>query len=49
MDSLAVAHLALAPLVVEEVRTDGDNLGLEEVSNLAPELSPPLSKVQGLR
>lgn len=48
VDSLTVAHFALTPLVVEEVRTDRHDLGLEEVSNLAPELGPPLSKVQGL-
>ena len=49
VNALAVAHFALAPLVVEELRADGHELGLEEVAQLAAELGPALREVEGLR
>ena len=49
MDSLAVTHLALTPFIVQQVSAYGHQLCLEEVSQFAAELIPPLSEVERLR
>ena len=48
MDALTVTHLALAPLVDEQGGVDRHELRLEEVSQLAAELSVSLSEVERL-
>ena len=49
VNALAVADLALAPLVVEKLRADRHKLCLEEVAKLTSELMPAFSKVERLR
>ena len=48
MDSLAIPHLTLSVLIVEQVHIDRDDLSLEEVSQFATELGPALHKVKRL-
>ena len=48
VDPLAIAYFALTPLVIEQVSAHWDELGFEEVAQLAAELGPPLGEVEGL-
>ena len=46
VDSLAVTHFALAPLVVKEISANRYELCLEEISQFATEFGPSLSEVE---